>query len=141
NYGVTRSDDDANRMSVFGFSSGGNAAILLAALDERVTAAVASGCVGSNEFNFRYSLHDSYEALPGLAKWLGMSDCLGLIAPRPMLVHWGERDTRREDRCAGLNPSSLAEFDTAQEIYRAAGQAEMIEKTVTEGMGHEFDNE
>src|SRR5205814_1868650 len=104
---------DVTRIGIVGFSSGGKAGIILAAIDSRVAALVASGCVSSHEYNFAFSQHESYEALPGLAQWLAMSDCLGLIAPRSVLVHWGEQDGDRAERCAAFNVSSLPEFDAA----------------------------
>lgn len=128
------------RIGVVGFSSGGKAAIYLAALHERIRAVVVSGCVSSHAANFLYSRHDSYEAVPGIAEWLALSDCLGLIAPRPVLVHWGANDTNVHERCAAFNESSLPEFHAAQRIYAATGHADHIEKFITPGLRHEFDN-
>lgn len=127
-------------VAVVGFSSGGKAAIYLATLDDRVRAVVASGCVSSHESNFRYSRHDAYEAVPGIGRWLEMSDVLGLLAPRPLLVHWGALDRDPESRCAAFNDSSLAVFAAAQRIYAAAGAATAIERHITPDLRHEFDN-
>ena len=138
-YLESRSDVDPARLGVVGFSSGGKAAIYLAAIDDRVRAAVVSGCVSGHAANFRYSKHDSYEAVPGLASFLALSDCIGLFAPRPMLVHWGERDTDTQARCAAFNASSLPEFEAAQRIYDVAGAAQSLEKHITPDLGHEFD--
>ncbi len=140
NYLSTRSEVDIDKLGLVGFSSGGKTAIYLAALDLRIRAVVASGCVMSNEANFRLSRHDSYEVLPGMSSWLELSDCMGLVAPRAMLVHWGELDNEPWKRCAAYNESSLTEFETARQIYSAQGAGMLLEKVVTPRMGHEFDN-
>ena len=140
-YLATRDDVKADQFGVVGFSSGGKAAIYLAALDERVKATVASGCVTSHNANFRYCQHDAYEAVPGLARSLEMSDCLGLVAPRALLVHWGEQDNNRKSRSAAFNHDSLPTFDAAKRIYDAAASAGAIERAITPEMAHEFDVE
>jgi dienelactone hydrolase len=140
-YLTAREDVEADQLGVVGFSSGGKAAIYLAALDERVKATVASGCVTSHDANFRYSQHDPYEAVPGIARWLEMSDCLGLVAPRALLVHWGDKDNVRQSRSAAFNHDSLPTLDAAKRIYDAASSAATIEKAITSGLGHEFDVE
>ena len=140
-YLSTRSEVNPDQLGVVGFSSGGKAAIYLAALDERVKTTVASGCVTSHDANFRYCQHDPYEAVPGIARWLEMSDCLGLVAPRAMLVHWGENDNVRKSRSAAFNHDSLPTYEAAKRIYKAADNEAAIEKFVTPGIGHEFDVE
>ena len=140
NYLATLPSVDAQRFGLVGFSSGGRTAIYYAALDDRVRAVIASGCVMSNDTTFRYSGHGAYEAVPQKSLWLEMSDCLGLIAPRPLLVHWGEKDNNVQARCAAFNESSLTEYAAAEKIYQAAGAAKMIEKVITPNLGHEFDN-
>lgn len=139
-YLQSRTEIIPDRIGVVGFSSGGKAAIYLAALHERIRAVVASGCVSSHAANFLYSRHDSYEAVPRIAEWLALSDCLGLIAPRPVLVHWGANDTNVHERCAAFNESSLPEFYAAQRIYAALGMGDLIEKFITPNLRHEFDN-
>ncbi len=140
NYLQSRKEVDSDRLAVVGFSSGGKAAIYLAAIDERIKAVVASGCVSSHASNFLFSRHDSYEAVPGIAAWLEMSDCLGLIAPRPMLVHWGALDNDHVKRCAAFNETSLDMFEGAMSIYQSLGKEDALSKAITPGMGHEFDN-
>lgn len=127
-------------VAVVGFSSGGKAAIYLSALYNRVQAVVASGCVSSHEATFRYSRHDPYEAVPGIGRWLEMSDVLGLLAPRPLLVHWGALDRDPESRFAAFNESSPLMFAAARRIYAAAGRPAAIEQRVTPNLWHEFDN-
>ena len=127
------------RLGVVGFSSGCDASIYIGALDERVDAVVASGCVGSHESNFRLSRNDSYEAVPGLARWLEMSDCLGLLSPRPVLVHWGEKDNDPRTRSAAFNPTSLHIFEAARRIYALEDKGDRLEQHITPGLEHAFD--
>ena len=141
NYLEAQDEVDADRLGVVGFSSGCDATIYLAAMDQRVNAVVASGCVCSHESNFQFSRNDSYEAVPGLAQWLEMSDCLGLLSPRPVLVHWGADDNDPKSRSAAFNPTSLRMFEAAKKIYAAENQSDQIEQSVTPGLGHAFDVE
>lgn len=133
-------DVDPSRLGVVGFSSGGTAAIFLAALDERVKALVASGCVGSFSSRYLFSRHDSYEAVAGITKFLEMSDCLAMIAPRPVLSHWGALDDQPQKRTAAYNASSLSTWAAAQRAYKVLDAVEDFEKCVSKNMGHEFDN-
>ena len=76
-----------------------------------------------------------------LGQWLDLSDVIGLVAPRPLLVHWGEQDTDRAGRSAAYNRGSMPTYDAAREIYVASGAAENIAYHVSPGLRHEFDNE
>jgi len=141
NYLQTRSEVDPEQLGVVGFSSGGKAAIYLGALDTRVKAMIASGCVSSIEANFRFSLHGPYDGVPGLGLWLDISDCLGLMAPRPVLVHWGQNDHNRKSRTAAYNYSSLPTFEAARAIFTIGGHEDQLQKWVSPQLGHEFDVE
>ena len=138
-YLASRPDVRPDRLGLVGFSSGCDTAIYLGALDPRPRALVLSGCVSSHESKFSYSRRDSYSAVPGLALWLGMEDCLGLLAPRPVLVHWGELDDDPSSHSAAFNPTALATFDGALRIYREQGAGESLEKHVSPGIAHRFD--
>lgn len=139
NYLTTRPEVIADRIGIVGFSSGCDAAIYLGALDTRASAIIADGCVCSHESNFRFSQNDPYEAVPALANWLEMSDCLGLLSPRPVLVHWGKTDSDPATRSAAFNRTSLTIFEAARRIYEADGHADRLEKAITPSMAHEFD--
>ena len=138
-YLAGRPDVLSDRLGLVGFSSGCDTAIYLGALDSRPSVMVLSGCVSSQESKFSYSRRDTYSAVPGLARWLGADDCLGLLAPRPVLVHWGELDNDPSSHSAAFNPTALATFDGALRIYRAQGAEESLEKHVSPGIGHQFD--
>jgi dienelactone hydrolase len=138
-YLAARPDVRPDLLGLVGFSSGCDTAIYLGALDPRPRVMVLSGCVTSHESKFSYSRWDTYSAVPGLARWLGADDCLGLLAPRPVLVHWGELDGDPSSHSAAFNPTALATFDGALRIYRGQGAAESLEKHLSPGIGHQFD--
>jgi len=139
-YLESRDETATNQVGVVGFSSGGKTAIYLAALDERVDVVVASGCVTGHAHNFLHSRHDAYEAIPQLGQWLSFSDCMGLIAPRAMLVHWGRLDTDVVHHTAAFNDGSMPTYEDAKHIYEVAGAESSLKHHITETMGHEFDN-
>lgn len=138
-YLASRPDVRPGRIGLVGFSSGCDTAIYLGALEPRVRVLVLSGCVSSLESKFSYSRNDPYHAVPGLARWLGMADCLGLLAPRPALVQWGALDDDPASRSAAFNPTALPTFEAARRIYAARDAAENLEKRISPGLRHEFD--
>ena len=140
-YLARRPEIDPDRLGVVGMSLGGKVAAYLTALDERVRVVVTSGAVTSHRANHRFALHGPEDAVPGLGELLGFGDVMGLIAPRPLLVHWGEEDNLRAGRSASYNEGSMPTFEVAQEIYTAAGASDRISYHLTAGLGHEFDNE
>lgn len=87
-----RSDVDAGRTGIFGFSGGGLIAAYTAALDERLKATVLCGWMNT----FRGSILDMHHCidnyLPGLLLEAEQADLTGLIAPRPLFVEAGELD-------------------------------------------------
>lgn len=87
-----RSDVDARRTGIFGFSGGGLIAAYTAALDERLKAIVLCGWMNT----FRGSILDMHHCidnyLPGLLLEAEQADLTGLIAPRPLFVEAGEHD-------------------------------------------------
>ena len=122
-YLATRSDVDAARIGVIGFSKGGMETYLAAAIDERI--AVAVPCIGVQ--SFRYALdHDAWQSragtfqaaldaaakeagepanaaflrkfydkvVPGIYGEFDGPQMVPLIAPRPLLVINGDSDAR-----------------------------------------------
>ncbi len=139
NYLQHRREVQTDKLGVVGFSSGCDAAIYLGAVDDRVSTLVADSCVCSHESNFQISRNDPYEAVPSIANWLEMSDCLGLLSPRPVLVHWGANDTDPTGRSAAFNQTSIPTFEAAKRIYEAEGKGDQLEHFITPDMRHEFD--
>jgi dienelactone hydrolase len=84
---------DENRIGVAGLSYGGTCALFLAALDERVRAAVVSGYLSSwrAAHTMPWNMCGS-QVMPGQIGALEHLDVAALIAPRPMLVESGTED-------------------------------------------------
>lgn len=94
-YLETRPEVDAKRIGVTGMSMGGTGTWWLAAIDDRVRAAVCvAGFTRYRELfahgNFR--LHGIYYWVPGILHRFDTEAIYSLIAPRPFLALSGDRD-------------------------------------------------
>ncbi len=70
----------------------GGRALFLAALDDRLAAAVVSGCLSTYK---SYALDRTLcgaQYVPGLLRWAELPDVAALIAPRPLLIEAGLHD-------------------------------------------------
>lgn len=74
---------NTNRIHAMGNSAGGETALFATALDPRIEAVIASGCVGAwrKTSGVRRTCPDT--VVPGILAWLEYSDILALCAPRP----------------------------------------------------------
>jgi hypothetical protein len=83
---------DTDRIRAMGNSAGGETALYAAALDPRIEAVIASGCVGAwrKTSGTRRTCPDT--VVPGVLAWIEYSDLLALCAPRPLLVVSGVGD-------------------------------------------------
>ena len=121
-----------SRIFAMGHSAGGTTALFGAALDSRIGAVIAAGCVGSWRRNvLRRRDPEGQLAIPGILNWFEMSDVLALVAPRPLLVLSG-----REDH---IWPFAEAERVVAEAAaaYAALGAADRL-VTVAGPEGHRF---
>jgi dienelactone hydrolase len=95
-YLASRPEVDAQRVGCVGLSVGGYRSFLLAALDQRIKAAVAVGWMTSFASNIRRHVLNTVGLtfhIPGLYRYLDLPDLAALIAPRSVLVISGSRDT------------------------------------------------
>jgi dienelactone hydrolase len=84
---------DIAQTHIMGHSAGGSVALFAAALDTRVAAVLACGCVGFiRETIGRRRDDQGQNVIPGILNWLEMGDIVGLIAPRPFITVAGESD-------------------------------------------------
>jgi pimeloyl-ACP methyl ester carboxylesterase len=86
---------DENRIGVMGVSMGGTNAWWLAALDERISAAISLCCFADLEMLVQTGAHDghgNYMTVPGLLKVARTGELASLIAPRPFIVGAGMKD-------------------------------------------------
>lgn len=113
---------DPERVGVVGFSMGGTLAMFLAALDERVQAAVVSGAFSDPRSAARvpFDLCGS-QVLPGLLSEIDHVHLAALIAPRALQVESGDDDF--------LWPAdaALAATERARHLYAIAGVAERFQ--------------
>jgi dienelactone hydrolase len=90
---VARPEVDPARIGCVGHSLGGQQALFLAALDERIRVGVSSCGFASLATIFRDRINHNFAAyLPGLAAEADLGDVLALVAPRPFFVGVGRAD-------------------------------------------------
>jgi dienelactone hydrolase len=130
-YAETRPEVDTGRIGCAGLSGGGLQTLYLAALDERVRAAVVSGYFyGVKESLLEMAGNCDCNRVPGLWLYADMGDLGGLIAPRGLFVETGDQDA--------LNGRSGLENVTPQvglsrQAYTALGAAAQLQHHVFAG--------
>jgi dienelactone hydrolase len=117
-YLASRPEVDRQRLGCVGLSVGGYRSFLLAALDERIKAAVDVGWMTSFASNIRRHVLNTVGLtfhIPGLYRYLDLPDLAALIAPRSILVMNGSKDA--------LFPLPGVEkaFQKIEACYRKAG--------------------
>ncbi|MDQ1532753.1 MAG: hypothetical protein QOF28_514 [Actinomycetota bacterium] len=126
---------DAERIGAAGLSYGGTGTLFLAAIDERVKAAVVSGYFSSWAAAHRmpWNMCGS-QILPGMLGRLEHVDLGALVAPRALLVETGTDDP--------IFPVTAAReaFATLTHVYDALGVRERLVHDVFEG-GHRWHGE
>ena len=128
----SRPDVDGSRIGCAGLSFGGTRTMYLAALDERVRAAVVSGYLCTfRAFALYTGKLCGSQFLPSIYAYADMADLHGLIAPRPLLIEAG-----RDDRAFPIQASREA-HGHLERIYAAAGAPEGLERDEFDG-GHQF---
>lgn len=130
-YLETRPEVDRRRIACGGLSLGGELAMLLAAIDERIRAAFVSGFLSTYDALMFQTNNCICYAIPGIMTLCRMSDIAGLIAPRPVVIQTGTHD--KPVPTAGAQQAFLE----LREIYRAAGAADNAVIDIFEG-GHQF---
>ncbi len=119
---------DGSKLGAVGHSHGGYVTIMLAALDERVRFACASGsaCSYKRRMLDRSGIEFS-QAIPGILKLADVDGLLGLIAPRPLLLL-----SASEDRYSADAPELV---QAAIGAWEARGARENLEHVRYKG-GH-----
>jgi dienelactone hydrolase len=123
-YIAGRPDLDANRVGCMGISGGGTATLFASAVETRIRVALVSGYLNTFRDSVGSLVHCIDNYVPGILNWAEMSDVAGLVAPRPLFVESGEKDT--------IFPiqASIESFTNVREIYRVFGAADRIEQEV-----------
>ena len=118
-YLETRKDLDTTRVGAMGISGGGMHTFFSTCLDERIRACVVSGYYSSFRESILSVAHCTCNFVPGLAEFGEMSDLVGLIAPRPMLVESGTFDPIFPIQAVR---QGVARARTVYRIFNVAGQ-------------------
>ena len=130
-YLVTRPDVDAARIGCYGHSMGSTHTWLVGPWDERLKVLVGNCCLPTYAAIERtHLLHCFPNFIPGIHAHGDTPDIAALIAPRPLLLNFGELD----------GGSPIAEVRTGIETigraYREAGRPEAFEGFIEPGVGH-----
>ncbi|MBI4580547.1 MAG: dienelactone hydrolase family protein, partial [Planctomycetes bacterium] len=134
-----RPEVDPARVGAMGFSKGATRTWWLAALDDRVRAAVSVGCLTRYQTllargGLRFHSIDYF--VPGvLAEGIDAEAIVGLIAPRPHLTLTGESDE-------GSPVEGVRTINRFQEdLYRLYGHPEAFRGIIYPDTGHAFTTE
>ena len=120
-YLASRPEVDASRLGCVGLSVGGYRSFLLAALDQRIKAAVDVGWMTSFASQIKEHVINTVGLsfhINGLYRYLDLPDLAALIAPRAVLVINGS-----QDRLFALDGVKAA-FDKVARCYAKAGAPE-----------------
>jgi acetyl esterase/lipase len=117
NYLAKRPDVDSDRIGIIGHSLGGKMALYAAAMDERISVAVASelgmGFSQSNYDDYWYFGKRLAAAPPGTDQ----HELLGMLAPRPFLLIGGDQYDRE---------NSWNYINSAKQVYALFDRANSI---------------
>jgi dienelactone hydrolase len=136
-YFSRRPEVDARRLACVGLSVGGYRSLMLAALDERIKAAVSVGFMKSYPYQVRRNVINSTGFsfhLVGLYRYLDLPDISGLIAPRHVVFMNGSKDGLFQQD--GLK----AAYSKIGQIYEKAGAPER-QSCRLYNVPHEFNTE
>ncbi len=135
-YLATVPEADSTRLGAMGISGGGMLTFFHTALDERIRAAVVSGYYSSFHASILAMNHCTCNFVPGLLEIGEMSDLVGLLLPRPLLIEAGTHDpifpveavrasvARAREICAilGGDPDTTVEVDEFEGRHRISGK-------------------
>lgn len=98
-------------IDVCGISYGGDLSIFYPVFSKVANRIFCSGSTGSFSWIFRSCYNTPAHCIPGILKWMDRSDIAGLLAPRPILIQYGEYDTHSKDNASSANnPSGPVAF-------------------------------
>ncbi len=118
---------DASRVGCMGISGGGTCTVFAAALEPRIKAAMVSGYLNTFRDSILSIAHCMDNYVPGILNWCEMYDVAGLIAPRPLFVESGDKDS--------IFPveASRTSFAKVRRVYEAMGAGDSVAQEVFEG--------
>ncbi len=134
-YLCSRKEVDKDSIGVTGMSMGSTRSWWLAALDERIKAAVCVACLTRYQDLIaagRLREHGIYYFVPGVLKHFDTEAVVSLIAPRPLLTLTGDQD-------GGSPVSGVKTINSfVAGIYRLYGKEECFRGVVYPAVGHSY---
>ncbi len=119
---ITKNFDfvDGDSIACMGNSGGGTATIYAAALEERIKVAMPSCALCTYKDSIGAMHHCSCNYIPNIAFDFDMGDLCGLIAPRPLVVVSGAKDS------IFPHDGVLESVEVAKTYYAAAGASDKL---------------
>ncbi|MGQ9456615.1 MAG: alpha/beta hydrolase family protein [Armatimonadota bacterium] len=134
-YLCERPEVDPERIGCVGLSFGGTMTMWTAALDKRIKVAVISGYLSELElFAVNNANFCGSQFVPALRRYFELADVAALIAPRPLLIESGLKDTGFPIQ------ASQRAFANLKKAYEACGAADHLMHDIFDG-GHQFHGE
>lgn len=123
----TRPELDAKRVGCMGISGGGTCTVFAAALEPRIKVAMVSGYLNTFRDSILSIAHCMDNYVPGILNWCEMYDVAGLIAPRPLFIESGDRDS--------IFPvdASRESYRKVRRVYEALGVGDAVAQEVFSG--------
>jgi len=129
-------------LDVAGISYGGDLAITYPVFSERVRRIYASGSLGSFSVIFARCYNAPAHCIPGVLTWMDRSDIAGLNAPRPIRIHYGEKDVLAPDNnSASYNETVEPAMAELKAIYKAFDAEPQVSLRITPNAVHEMEND
>jgi hypothetical protein len=122
-YLATRPEVDTNRFAVVGLSLGGETAMYVGALDERVKLTCSSGWLTTVD-NMKQS-HCPCWNFPGLEQHFDFADIFACVAPRTLILELGEQERAPGGFPVNIGSTAFDEIRLAYQLFAAAGQAQL----------------
>lgn len=134
-YMFSRPEVDASRVAVTGISMGATRSWWLMALDERIKAGVAVGCLTRYQeliSEQKLKAHGIYYFTPGFLKHFDTEAVISLIAPRPILFMTGDEDI-------GSPVSGIKKIEAVVEkVYKLNQADEQFKSIIYPRTGHVY---
>ncbi len=136
NYLLSRPEVDTERVGATGFSMGSTRTWWLAALDDRIKAAVCVACLTRYQNLIQHGLNNShgiYYYVPGILQdGIDMEVVVGMIAPRPLLTMTGDQD--------GGSPVDgvMIINNFVQDLYKMYGRPHDFQGAIYPGLAHQY---
>ncbi len=118
---------NASKVACMGISGGGTCTVFATALEPRIRAAMVSGYLNTFRDSILSIAHCMDNYVPGILNWCEMYDVAGLIAPRPLFIESGDRDS--------IFPvdASRDSYARVRKVYEAMGAGDAVAQEVFAG--------